>query len=1496
LKEKYKLIRVSLILIVLFKCYDLKIVNSNSQSKSNNKIYKKENFKNNITSNIIQLIAVTNIKKDFAKETNTLPQIENREENKPDQPGEAYEQDYERTKNPILGRPTPEVLAKIVESNLAELKINSNKMSLAIPGSANAPWVSIGPKYIAGRTKALAWDPNDIAGKKVWAGGVTGGIWYNNDITDSASSWNKVDDFWGNLYISNIVFDPLNTKIIYATTGSNSRSAPPGVGIYKSTDAGLTWNLLPSTANFYNIVAFKIRIENGSSVLYSGNQCTKNGTPDFLSYAYFNPTNYGLYSSSDGGLTWTDRSTLSLLVPYRPNAKLGISSIDINKTNNRIWISTNQNWENSKGSGGRILYNDSLALNGLKFNKSDSLLVDSASDNKSTVVSSSYASIAYSIISNGGKIIALRKTDNGGSTWTTLNSPQDAESGMDPIDFSRGQAWVHQAIAVDPNDPNIVLVGGIDLFISKNGGTTWKQISRWSETNPGLSTLTKISTVHADQLNIVYKPGSSNEVIFGTDGGIFYSANIKAADTTKVIQARNKNYNITQFYSTAIHPGIDSSVYLAGAQDNGTQLFQKTNINVSIEISGGDGGYCFIDQYNPSTLITSYTYNNFYKQNLINNSQITLLNFKNNGQFINYAAYDNNLNILYTNRNDDSIYRVSNIINSPKIDSFKITGLVNGMPITSMMVSPFNESTSTLYLGTKDTLNKPKFLKISNAQLTPQTKDISSSSFPNGGNISSIAFGRDSNEIAVTFYNYGISSVWYTSDGGTNWQNKDNTTLPNIPIRWAVFNPNKYGEELVLATELGIYATKNLSASSPTWTQVNNGFANVRTDMLQLRNSDFSLVAATYGRGLFSSTAFSEAPAPIIKSITTKKFKDGDTLIIKGNNFTNTNQVKIGGYKVDNYNILNDTTIKLIIGGTNSGRLSIKTPGGIVTMDSLKYSPPLITSFTPTNAGLNLVMTIKGINLKGINSIKIGGRDALKYTIVSDSIIQATIPDSTQDGVVFLSNGTNSTEKNGFKTCITPSIKVIGDTTFCEGGKASLSVTKVSTVKWYIQDSLNYFSTDTIVNISKTGSYIAYVFANNCYAYSKYSNIVVNSLPTKPIVTSSTICEGQNATITTPSGTYTYTWIVPTGVNTPSKSTNSFTTTKAGTYSVSLTNINGCISEIGSGTVTVNNTPTSLIVRDTTYCNNSITDTLKVLPTTGNSLLWYGNNATGGIGSSIAIKPNTSIVDTLRYYVSQKSNTNSCESPRSKIVVVINPVPNAPIVRDTSYCINATSDSLKAIVETGNTLLWYGNNETGGNRSILGIKPSTVIVGNSNYYVSQVNNLTGCESSRSKIVITIKPNPNTPTLIRDNNGYLLSGSNGTSWYKDGIAIIDTSLKYKPTTPGSYTAKITLNGCTSSFSNSYYFLVTDLINLNDYEFIKLAPNPFFNNLNFDFLFNENKKLNLDVFSFANGSKVYSSKDLTANTQISLSQLSSGIYLFLFSTEDGKLNYKFKIMKL
>jgi hypothetical protein len=240
-------------------------------------------------------------------------------------------------------------------------------------------------------------------------------------------------------------------------------------------------------------------------------------------------------------------------------------------------------------------------------------------------------------------------------------------------------------------------------------------------------------------------------------------------------------------------------------------------------------------------------------------------------------------------------------------------------------------------------------------------------------------------------------------------------------------------------------------------------------------------------------------------------------------------------------------------------------------------------------------------------------------------------------------------------------------------------------------------------------------------------------------------------------------------------------------------------------------------------------------------------------------------------------------------------IPGAPIVSDISYCNNANADTLRFTPSPGSTFLWYSTNATGGTGTSIAIKPSTSAVGIVNYYFSQIITATGCEGPRSKVAVTTNSIPSAPSLSRDTANYLLSSSPGTTWYKDGTALADTTQKYKPATPGSYTAKITTNGCVSSMSTSYYFLVTDILNLSKDEFIKLAPNPFINQLNFDFVIKGYQRLNLEVFDIATGSKKAIMQNLIPGMPIFLGQLSGGNYLIKVSSNDGKINHQFKMIK-
>ena len=221
------------------------------------------------------------------------------------------------------------------------------------------------------------------------------------------------------------------------------------------------------------------------------------------------------------------------------------------------------------------------------------------------------------------------------------------------------------------------------------------------------------------------------------------------------------------------------------------------------------------------------------------------------------------------------------------------------------------------------------------------------------------------------------------------------------------------------------------------------------------------------------------------------------------------------------------------------------------------------------------------------------------------------------------------------------------------------------------------------------------------------------------------------------------------------------------------------------------------------------------------------------------------------------------------------------------------NDSLKLSITNinkGDTLKWFY-----GTKSDLSNTSSKTFLDSTKLYVTRTDSL-GCTISSDTVQISKFSNPSAPIISRDTANYLISTSYNTTWYKDGAAISDTAQRIKPIAAGSYTAKTTQNGCTSTMSNPYYYLVTDIINLSADEFIKLAPNPFNSYLNFDFILKGYQRLNLEVFEITSGLKVATRQNLIAGNQINLGELSPGTYIVKVTSQDNKINYQFKMVKL
>jgi hypothetical protein len=141
--------------------------------------------------------------------------------------------------------------------------------------------------------------------------------------------------------------------------------------------------------------------------------------------------------------------------------------------------------------------------------------------------------------------------------------------------------------------------------------------------------------------------------------------------------------------------------------------------------------------------------------------------------------------------------------------------------------------------------------KVQNAESNPSNTDITGTNFPLAS-ISSIDIGQSEDTLVVTFSNYGVTSVFKSNNGGQTWRNAEGN-LPDMPIRWCLLNPAS-SKNALLATETGVWTTSNLDESTVAWTPVNTGMGNVRVDMLTMRESDNTVLAATHGRGLFTCT------------------------------------------------------------------------------------------------------------------------------------------------------------------------------------------------------------------------------------------------------------------------------------------------------------------------------------------------------------------------------------------------------------------------------------------------------------------------------------------------------------------------------------------------------------------------------------------------------------------------------------------------------------------
>ena len=724
--------------------------------------------------------------------------------------------DFLMTRDPNTNSvPSERVLDAI---KLRDAKLNSRSY---LNRQTEINWTERGPSKQAGRTRALMLDGNFSSNNKVWAAGVSGGLWSITNIENASSEWTKVSDFWDTLNITCVASDPTDANIIYLGTGEKRGSGLKGFGIWKTSDGGSTWSQLPSSTGLKYIDTIIVREEGGVGAVYAGGGRS-------LSEGEYTGVN-GLQKSTDGGATWTE-----VLGEIAAGSSHHVTDLELD-SNNRLIVGTRTNTFGD--GGGQIFYSDDGAVFSPytigALGTFDRTFVD---------VSPSDPNVLYAMFESAttGYITWLGKSEDGGLTWTQKSIGQD-ESG-NPFGDYQGSMDYWGFLGIDPNDTNtIYAAGALSIHKSTDSGTTWTEISEWRGT--GFS----LPYVHADHHNIVFI--DSDKILMSNDGGVFLTT-----DGGNTFTMKNDNMVTTQFYSTAIHP-TDSNYVLGGTQDNGTWKLNTAGKQAGVEVYGGDGGYAHIDQVDPDYQFGATTYGNIFRsvnggQSFGLYSNVTNSDGTDAGFFINPSVIDGVNKAMYVTFDTVSILRQKNYTALSAHDFININ---LGSGASAYKVSP--HTSGVLFVGTAS----GRVFKITDAH-TDNYAVTEISPSQTTGYISSIDVGKDDNQILITLSNYGINSVYETiSGGGSNAWVDIEGDLPDIPVRWGLYNRNNFNQ-VAIATEVGVWVSDDVTSSSVTWNPSNDGLANVRVDMLAM-NSDGEMSAGTFGRGQFTSPGFtSTAP------------------------------------------------------------------------------------------------------------------------------------------------------------------------------------------------------------------------------------------------------------------------------------------------------------------------------------------------------------------------------------------------------------------------------------------------------------------------------------------------------------------------------------------------------------------------------------------------------------------------------------------------------------
>ncbi|MEX1138540.1 MAG: FlgD immunoglobulin-like domain containing protein [Bacteroidota bacterium] len=750
-------------------------------------------------------------------------------------------------------------------------------------------WAKRGPHNVGGRTRALAIDITNAT--TILGGGVSGGMWRS---TDDGVNWVKTTGTSDIHSVTALAQDKRSgmESIWYYGTGegvgnsaSKSGAFFNGAGVFKSTNGGVSWSVLPSTVG----TSPAGPIDSYFDIVYNLATDQSNSTDDEVYAA----TILGVHRSTNGGATWGADPVLGIFgatgsyftdVQVTPGgvvyAALSALALDgsTNGNDKGIWRSIDGvTWTPiSSGVAGFPSIYSRIVIGLAPSNANVAyFLIEGTNGTNGADQINDHQVWKYTYVSSDGS--------GAGGTWVNKGGSLPNAAGVAGNAMFDTQGSYDMLVQVKPDDENFVLIGGTNLYKTSNFSVatpTWVRMGGYA----GPSNYAQYTNHHPDLHSGVFSPVNNSIYYSGHDGGISKTTDVTAGSVSWSFL--NNGYVTSQFYTIAIdHATNGNDVVVGGLQDNGTWFTNSSTATAAwVDLLSGDGAFAAIADGRTSYYISSQS-GNMYRVLLdANGTWTNYANIQPTGgsgyAFINPFVLDpNNTNMMYLAagarvwRNSDLTAiptgsDVTTTVNWTEFTNAVLPGSGVGELVRSLGVSK-SGTANRLFIGS----NATSVYRIDDAHTgIPTLTDVSGLNFPTlGGSVGCVAVNPgDANEVMAVFTNYGIPSLFHTTDGGASWtdvsanleQNPDGTG--NGPsCRWAAIIPGTGGTTYLVATSTGLYSAPSMNSSSTAWALEGSGvIGNVVVDMIDYRVGDGLVVVATHGNGVFSSNIVVSASTP----------------------------------------------------------------------------------------------------------------------------------------------------------------------------------------------------------------------------------------------------------------------------------------------------------------------------------------------------------------------------------------------------------------------------------------------------------------------------------------------------------------------------------------------------------------------------------------------------------------------------------------------------------